>query len=161
MRSSRSKWLRGLGVFVLVGSVLLTSMAVANDDKGKNPFTQILQKLDQILAAITSGAGEGNHTLRWDTNNLSASRFVTAFTGAVLDKNTRARVGAGAVDGTNNVGGSRRLLYRQERRRHERLAVALRGGVEERPRPLATGTLCPSRGFYRRPAALLLVGDGA
>jgi hypothetical protein len=29
-----------------------------------------------------------NHTLRWDTNNPSASRFTLAFPGAVLDKNT-------------------------------------------------------------------------
>ena len=44
--------------------------------------------LPSTLAAITSAAGQGNHTLRWDTNNPSASRFTTAFTGAVLDKNT-------------------------------------------------------------------------
>ena len=38
---------------------------------------------------LTAGcAGQDNHTLRWDTNNPSASRFTTAFPGAVLDKNT-------------------------------------------------------------------------
>jgi hypothetical protein len=55
-----------------------------------NPFTKIIEKLDEILAAIAGlgGGGDGNHTLRWDTNNPSASRFATAFPGAVLDKNT-------------------------------------------------------------------------
>jgi hypothetical protein len=55
-----------------------------------NPFTKIIEKIEEILAAIGSigGGGEGNHTLRWDTNNPSASRFTTAFPGAVLDKNT-------------------------------------------------------------------------
>jgi hypothetical protein len=55
----------------------LTSVAA----QGNNPVADVLAKLDQILSA-------GNHTLRWDTNNPSASRFVTVFTGAVLDKNT-------------------------------------------------------------------------
>ncbi|MDK2744633.1 MAG: DUF1566 domain-containing protein [Nitrospira sp. BO4] len=31
---------------------------------------------------------DGNHTLRWDSNLPSTSRFTTAFPGAVLDKNT-------------------------------------------------------------------------
>lgn len=92
MRSIRNRWIRGVGAVVLVGALLVTSVVAADDDKdkGKNPFTQILQKLDQILAAITGigGGGGGNHTLRWDTNNPPASRFTTAFTGAVLDHNT-------------------------------------------------------------------------
>ena len=53
-----------------------------------NPLTVIIDKLDQVLAAITGAAGQSNHTLRWDTNNASATRFTTAFTGAVLDNNT-------------------------------------------------------------------------
>ena len=53
-----------------------------------NPLTVIIDKLNQILAALTGASGQNNHTLRWDTNNPSASRFTTAFTGAVLDKNT-------------------------------------------------------------------------
>jgi Protein of unknown function (DUF1566) len=64
---------------------------VADDGKHKNPFTQILNKLDQILSSLDSGGGDGHYTLRWDTNHPSASRFVTlaAFHNqAVLDKNT-------------------------------------------------------------------------
>ena len=89
MNSSRNRWIRGLGAVVLVGALLVTSMVAADDDKdkGKNPFTQILAKLDQILSKL-SGSSGGNHTLRWDTNNASATRFTTAFTGAVLDNNT-------------------------------------------------------------------------
>lgn len=89
MKSSKIRWIRGVGAVVLVGALLGTSVVVADDDKGKgkNPFAQILAKLDEILSKL-SGSGDGNHTLRWDTNNPSASRFTTAFTGAVLDKNT-------------------------------------------------------------------------
>ena len=53
-----------------------------------NPLTVIIDKLNQILAALTGAAGQSNHTLRWDTNHASATRFTTAFTGAVLDNNT-------------------------------------------------------------------------
>ena len=89
MKSSRNRWIRGVGAVVLVGGLLVTSIVVADDDngKGKNPFTQILAKLDQILSKL-NGSDNGNHTLRWDTNHPSATRFTTAFTGAVLDKNT-------------------------------------------------------------------------
>jgi len=93
IRSSRSRWVSGIGTVVLIGGLALanfgsgiTSAEATNPPP--NPFKQILNKLDQILAAITGGGGGGNHTLRWDTNNPSASRFTTAFPGAVLDKNT-------------------------------------------------------------------------
>jgi hypothetical protein len=76
-----------VGAVVLVGTLLVTSVVVADDDNSKNPFTQILAKLDQILSKL-NGSDNGNHTLRWDTNYPSATRFTTAFTGAVLDKNT-------------------------------------------------------------------------
>jgi hypothetical protein len=60
-----------------------------------NPFKQILDKLNEVLgilnvggAKVAGGGGAGNQSMRWDTNNLSASRFTTAFPGAVLDNNT-------------------------------------------------------------------------
>jgi Protein of unknown function (DUF1566) len=84
----------------------------------QNPLTVIITKLDQILAALTGG-GAGNHTLRWDSNNESATRFTPAFPGAVLDNNT-GLVWEQAPDGTprpwisatsycvnKNVGGTR------------------------------------------------------
>jgi len=52
-----------------------------------NPFSIIIEKLNQILAKLSTSAG-GNHTLRWGTNNPSNTRCTTAFTGAVLDNNT-------------------------------------------------------------------------
>jgi len=80
---------------VLIGGLVLANYgtgvppAEATGNQFQNPFRQILDKLNEILAKLNSGGGQdGNHILRWDTNNPSASRFVTAFPGAVLDKNT-------------------------------------------------------------------------
>ena len=56
-----------------------------------NPLNQVIDQLNQIMAALTTASGQNNHTLRWDTNNPSATRFVVlaAFANAaVLDKNT-------------------------------------------------------------------------
>lgn len=72
MNNSRTRWIGGTGAVVLVGALLVTSVVAADDDKGKHP----------------NGSGDGHHTLRWDTNHASATRFTTAFPGAVLDKNT-------------------------------------------------------------------------
>ena len=97
MKSSRTRWMRGMRAVVLVVGVLVlgtgnvvTQAGERDDDHNqRNPFHQILDKLDHILAAIKGGGGQdGNHTLRWDANSPSASRFTTAFPGAVLDKNT-------------------------------------------------------------------------
>lgn len=94
MRSRRSRWISGIGIGLVVGGLVLASVgsgvSPAHADNNRNPFRQILTKLEEILTAIQGlgGGGEGHHTLRWDSNHPSASRFVTAFTGAVLDKNT-------------------------------------------------------------------------
>lgn len=94
IRSSRSRWLSGIGAVVLIGGLVLANYgsggtpAEAAGITLVNPFPIIIEKLNQILAKLNAGGGEGNHTLRWDTNNPSASRFTTAFPGAVLDKNT-------------------------------------------------------------------------
>jgi hypothetical protein len=55
--------------------VLSVGLVLANYGGGVTPAT---------AADIT----KDNHTLRWDTNNPSDTRFITAFPGAVLDKNT-------------------------------------------------------------------------
>jgi len=105
MQSRWNRWLSVVGAVALIGGLVLTNYgggitpveAHGNRHSHTNPFKQILDKLDQILAmpnnsasssSSSSGAVAGNYTNRWDTNNPSASRFVTAFTGAVLDKNT-------------------------------------------------------------------------
>lgn len=93
------KWCWRIGAVVLVGGLILgassvvTQAANRDDDRHQvNPFDRILHKLDKILDAIKDGGSQdGNHTLRWDTNHPSASRFVklAAFNNeAVLDKNT-------------------------------------------------------------------------
>ena len=80
-----------LGALVL-GGVLVASYGSGVAPAGaQTPTTSaiIITKLNQILALLTGAAGQqNNHTLRWDTNNASATRFTAAFTGAVLDNNT-------------------------------------------------------------------------
>src|ERR1700752_2287645 len=72
-----------MGVMVLsVGLMLMSTnqgvQASAPASKTGNPFQAILDKLDQIQAAIPGGGGgqDGNHTLRWDTVKPAATRFV-------------------------------------------------------------------------------------
>ena len=94
MTSRRSKWVSGIGVVLVSGGLLIAGYGSGVTPAGAappdNPITVVIAKLDQILAALTrlASGGAGNHTLRWDTNNPSATRFTTAFTGAVLDQNT-------------------------------------------------------------------------
>ena len=86
-----SKWIVSFCAMVLVGGLGVVSVVTADDDKNKNPFTQILNKLNEILTKLNSGGGEGNHTLRWDQVLPAAQRFVVlaAFNNdAVLDKET-------------------------------------------------------------------------
>jgi hypothetical protein len=79
-----------------IGALVLGGVLVASVGSGiapaeaQTPTTSaiIIAKLNEILALLTGAASQANHTLRWDTNNLPASRFTKAFTGAVLDKNT-------------------------------------------------------------------------
>lgn len=90
MTGMRHKWL-GIMATALMTGALASSLVAADDDRHKNPFTQILHKLDRILSKLDGDSGSGNHTLRWDSNYPSSSRFVTlaAFHHqAVLDKNT-------------------------------------------------------------------------
>jgi len=56
-------------VLVVWAGIGITSSGADDDKDGKNK-------------------NQGNHTLRWDTNHPSSSRFTTAFHGAVLDRNT-------------------------------------------------------------------------
>ena len=179
MKSSRTRWIRGLGAVVLVGGLMITgwglgvtSAAPPASNPG-NPFQAILDKLDQVLAAVTGAAGQGNHTLRWDTNNPSATRFtvLAAIPGAVLDKNT-GLVWEQAPDGTPPRLGRRHsrlrnpLLCQQECRGHARLAAAVGGGVGESDRSLVTGALCSGERLHhqhqrcdsRCPVGRLLVG---
>lgn len=92
MKSMRNRWISGVGAVVLVSGLLISNMSAASDDRNMNPLTQILNKLDQILAKLYIGGGvEENHTQRWDQALPAVQRFVVlaAFgNAAVLDKNT-------------------------------------------------------------------------
>ncbi len=94
IRSSRSRWLSGVGAVVLIGGLVLANYgsgvppAEANITL-VNPFPIIIDKLNQILAKLSLSGGGGNHTLRWDTYNAVATRFTTTgYAGAVLDNST-------------------------------------------------------------------------
>jgi len=106
MRDRRSKWLSGVGGVVLIGRLALANYgggvtpaeAHGNQNHYQNPFRQIMEKLNEILAKLSNGgsgggatSAAGNFTMRWDTRNASASRFtvLTDFGGAaVRDNNT-------------------------------------------------------------------------
>lgn len=102
MQGKRNRWLSGVGIAVFVGGLALVSYgggvapAAAHSARHdhQNPFKQILGKLNEILEKLNAGGGgggAGNQTLRWDTNNPSASRFtvLTEFNNAaVRDNNT-------------------------------------------------------------------------
>ena len=82
-----------LGGVLMVGYGTGVSHAVPPASNPGNPFQAILEKLDEILAAIggLGGGNDGNHTLRWDQALPGAQRFaiLAAFNNdAVLDKNT-------------------------------------------------------------------------
>jgi len=98
IRGKWNGWLSGIGVAVLVGGLSLVnyagSVAPAAAHDHQNPFKQILEKLNEILAKLNTGGdggGAGNNTLRWDTNNASVSRFTVLQefnNAAVRDNNT-------------------------------------------------------------------------
>lgn len=108
IRGKRSIWLSGIGGAVLIGGLVLTnygggvSPVEAHDRPNhyQNPFRQIMDKLNEILAKLNNGgtgggsavtSAAGNYMLRWDTKNPSASRFtvLTDFANlAVRDNNT-------------------------------------------------------------------------
>ena len=71
MRSIRNRWIRGVGAIVLIGGLIITGWSLGVTPAAQaapNPLQLILDKLDQLIAAITSAASQHNHTLRWDQN---------------------------------------------------------------------------------------------
>ena len=62
MRSKSNRWLSGVGVVVFAGGLVLANFGggitsvQANDHAYKNPFKQIMTKLDQILAKLNGGS---------------------------------------------------------------------------------------------------------
>lgn len=116
------------------------------------------------------GGGAGNHTLRWDSNNVSATRFTVLATihGAVLNNNT-GLVGAGARCHEPNLGCSDERLCQQDGWGYGGLAAALGGGVIERAGWLAGSgrAVCSGQRLHHQhqryyswsPVGLLLVGD--
>lgn len=128
--SRRCKWFMGFLCMVLVVGFVVTNVVTADDDgdKHKNPFTQILNKLNEILAKLNSGGGQdGNYTLRWDQALPGAQRFVIlpAFNNdAVLDKNTGLVWEKSPATTSTTWIRRHKYLYQQVCGRAERLAAA-------------------------------------
>jgi len=110
IRSRWSKWLSGVGGVVLIGGLVFANYgagitpAEAHHDY-KNPFKQIMSKLDAILKILNSpntggggvpapspGGGAGSQSLSWDTHNQSAALRFTVLadfgSAAVRDSDT-------------------------------------------------------------------------
>lgn len=90
MGYSRKKWMGIAGALVVSGLLFIAGLGSPGAQAQGNPLSEILDKLNQVLAAI-NGAQQNNSTLRWDQNLPAAQRFVilAAFNDqAVLDKNT-------------------------------------------------------------------------
>lgn len=90
MGHRKKKWLGVVGALVMSGLLFVAGLGSPGAQAAGNPFNEILDKLNQILAAI-NGVQQSNSTLRWDQNFPAAQLFVilSAFNNeAVLDKNT-------------------------------------------------------------------------
>ena len=123
MRSTWSKWLSGVGGVALIGGLVLVNYgggvtpAEAHDHEKHaynhpNPFKQILDKLNEVLAKLKDGGGgggAGNYTTRWDTNNSSVSRFtvLAEFSGAAVRDNNTGLVWEQAPSGSTYWGDAR------------------------------------------------------
>jgi len=89
-RSSRSRWLSGIGAVVLIGG-----LALANYGSGVPP------------AEAKPGDGTGTDTQNWDTNISSAKRFtvLAAFGGAAVRDHNTGLVWEQAPDATVAIWG--------------------------------------------------------
>lgn len=92
MSTMRSTWPGALAGLVLIGGGLLLNYGSEVPSTGAqaasaNQLTVMVNKLNQIIAPVGDYSTEQFHSTV-DTNNSSASRFVIAFPGAVLDKQT-------------------------------------------------------------------------
>ena len=94
MRSSRSRWLSGIGAAVLIGGLVLASggswvtpASAYNSPPPPNPFAQILTKLDEILAAIAA-IGGGGGSVDLCHGGTTVGRFVPIGTTEVCDRTT-------------------------------------------------------------------------
>lgn len=92
MNTMRSTWPSAVAGVVLIGSGLLMNYGTEVPSTGAqaasaNQLTVMINKLNQIMAAIGEHSTEQFHAAV-DTDNSPAPRFVAAFPGAVLDKNT-------------------------------------------------------------------------
>ena len=92
MNTMRSTWPSAVAGVVLIGGALLLNYRTDVPSTGAqavsaNQLTVMVNRLNQIIAPAGESSTEQLHSTV-DTNNSSASRFVVAFPGAVLDKHT-------------------------------------------------------------------------
>lgn len=92
MNTMRSTWPGAVAGAVLIGGGLLLNYGSEVPSTGAqaasaNQFTVMVNKLNQIIAPVGEYSTVQSRSVV-NTNNSSASRFVIAFPGAVLDKQT-------------------------------------------------------------------------
>jgi hypothetical protein len=95
MQGKSGRWLHGVGAVVLAGGLVLAGFGgevtsvQAHDRDHKNPFKQILTKLDEILAKLNGASGAGG-----GTGNQALPRFtvLAEFGGAAVRDNSTGLV---------------------------------------------------------------------
>jgi hypothetical protein len=89
MHTMRSTWPGAVAGVVLIGAGLLMNYGneVLSMSAQGASTTVMIDKLNQIIAPVEEASPERSHPAV-DLNNSSAARFVVAFPGAVLDKQT-------------------------------------------------------------------------
>lgn len=157
----RSTWPSAVAGLVLIGGGLLMNYGIEIPSAGvqavsANQLTVMINKMNQIIAPVEESSAEPFHPAV-GTDNSSASRFVVAFPGVVLDKQT-GLVWEEVPDATPKTWTDAARYCVGKTVGGNRLAVAFDGGAQERAGSVDGCAVCPSGHFYRCPVDHLLVG---
>ena len=156
LRSRWNSWLSGVGGVVLIGGLGPSNYgggimpAEAHDHEREaynhypNPFKQILDKLNEILAKLKDGAGAGAGAGRWGRGGesyvavghqecvgLALYRLGGLWRRGCIGQQHRPGVATIAGHDEDHVERCPRPMFRPANRRRARVAAALTAGIDE------------------------------